>query len=296
MLLDEPFAGADADGVDGIVEALRTVQRPRSRRDPGRPQRRPGRVGSSTASCCSTEGRVRFDGDPAECLASDEMRAVYFGVEEEPRCRMSSERRRTCDVPTGGRPPCAGVVHDRAAAGSVTALVGPNGAGKSSALLGRSTARWPRAGTVVVDGDDVVRACADRAGPCRASRSCPQGRQLFAHLTVAREPPGHGRDAEAAALRGGRGARPLPDPARALAQPRRRAQRRRAADAGASPGRCMGDAAGPAARRDDDRARPDDRPAARRDVPSAVRRGCRRRARRAGDRTARPMRSTGVTC
>jgi branched-chain amino acid transport system ATP-binding protein len=83
MLLDEPFAGADADGVEGIVEALRTVQ-----------SRGHGVIlvdhnVDLVASVVDrimllAEGRVRFDGDPVECLASDDMRAVYFGVEEDP--------------------------------------------------------------------------------------------------------------------------------------------------------------------------------------------------------------------
>ena len=66
--------------------------------------------------------------------------------------------------------------------GSVTALVGPNGAGKSSALLALYGSVASR-GTVVVDDDYLsgVR-CIDRVR--RGVAIVPQGRQLFAHLTV----------------------------------------------------------------------------------------------------------------
>ncbi len=83
MLLDEPFAGSDSSGVSGIVDALRTVQ---------------GRghgvilVDHNVDLVASVvdrivlldQGRVRFDGDPEECLGSPEMQAVYFGVQEAP--------------------------------------------------------------------------------------------------------------------------------------------------------------------------------------------------------------------
>jgi branched-chain amino acid transport system ATP-binding protein len=83
MLLDEPFAGSDATGVSGIVDALRTVQ-----------ARGHGVVlvdhnVDLVASVVDRivlldQGRVRFDGDPEECLGSPEMQAVYFGVQEAP--------------------------------------------------------------------------------------------------------------------------------------------------------------------------------------------------------------------
>jgi branched-chain amino acid transport system ATP-binding protein len=78
MLLDEPFAGADHAGVTGTVEAIRTVQ-----------VRGHGVVlvdhnvdliaGLADRILLLDRGRVVFDGDPEECLASDEMKAVYFG-------------------------------------------------------------------------------------------------------------------------------------------------------------------------------------------------------------------------
>lgn len=83
MLLDEPFAGADSDGIDGIIEALRTVQR----RGHGviLVDHNVDLVASVVDRVMLlAEGRVRFDGAPAECLSSTEMQAVYFGAEEVP--------------------------------------------------------------------------------------------------------------------------------------------------------------------------------------------------------------------
>lgn len=83
MLLDEPFAGSDSSGVEGIIDALRTVQ-----------VRGHGVIlvdhnVDLVASVVDRimlldQGQVRFDGDPATCLASPEMQAVYFGVQEVP--------------------------------------------------------------------------------------------------------------------------------------------------------------------------------------------------------------------
>jgi branched-chain amino acid transport system ATP-binding protein len=81
LLLDEPFAGSDASGVAGIIDVIRTVQR-----------RGHGIIlvdhnvdlVSSLADrmMLLDRGRVVFDGDPRACVASPEMRSVYFGTEE----------------------------------------------------------------------------------------------------------------------------------------------------------------------------------------------------------------------
>ena len=79
MLLDEPFAGADSSGVAGIIEAVRIVQR----RGHG------VIVVDHNVDLISAlvhrvmllnAGAVAFDGSPSDCLASDEMKLVYFGV------------------------------------------------------------------------------------------------------------------------------------------------------------------------------------------------------------------------
>lgn len=78
LLLDEPFAGADADSVVGIIDAIRAVQ-----------ARGHGviLVDHNVDLIASLADRVMlldkgitvFDGSPQECLASPEMRLVYFG-------------------------------------------------------------------------------------------------------------------------------------------------------------------------------------------------------------------------
>jgi branched-chain amino acid transport system ATP-binding protein len=78
LLLDEPFAGADATGISGINEVIRIVQR-----------RGHGVVlvdhnvdlvaALVDRTMLLDGGQVAFDGDPRACLASPEMQQVYFG-------------------------------------------------------------------------------------------------------------------------------------------------------------------------------------------------------------------------
>lgn len=82
MLLDEPFAGADPSGIAGIIDAIRQVQ-----------QRGQGVIlvdhnvdliaDLADRVLLLSEGQVVFDGSPAECLASAEMKRVYFGGEDD---------------------------------------------------------------------------------------------------------------------------------------------------------------------------------------------------------------------
>lgn len=82
LLLDEPFAGSDGGGEAGIREAIADVRR-----------RGHGVVLVDhnidiVASLVHrivllADGAVVFDGDPAACMRSPEMRRVYFGVEDE---------------------------------------------------------------------------------------------------------------------------------------------------------------------------------------------------------------------
>jgi branched-chain amino acid transport system ATP-binding protein len=81
MLLDEPFAGADANGVAGVSEAIRTVQRR------GYAVVLVDHNVDLVASLVDRivlldAGGVAFDGDPADCLRSPQMQQVYFGTEE----------------------------------------------------------------------------------------------------------------------------------------------------------------------------------------------------------------------
>ncbi len=78
MLLDEPFAGSDPQGVAGISEVVRTV----GRRGHGviLVDHNVDLVTSLVDRVMLLDrGHVVFDGDPGECLSSAEMRRVYFG-------------------------------------------------------------------------------------------------------------------------------------------------------------------------------------------------------------------------
>jgi branched-chain amino acid transport system ATP-binding protein len=83
MLLDEPFAGSDAQGVAGIIEVIRTVQRR------GHAVILVDHNVDLVASLVDRimlldRGRAVFDGDPAQCLASPQMQEVYFGTSAQP--------------------------------------------------------------------------------------------------------------------------------------------------------------------------------------------------------------------
>jgi branched-chain amino acid transport system ATP-binding protein len=79
LLLDEPFAGSDANGVAGIIDVIRTVQR----RGHGiiLVDHNVDLVSSLVDRIMLLDrGQVVFDGDPAQCIASPEMQRVYFGA------------------------------------------------------------------------------------------------------------------------------------------------------------------------------------------------------------------------
>ena len=68
----------------------------------------------------------------------------------------------------------------RAEDGTVTGLLGPNGAGKTTTLRMLSGLMRPDAGTIMVDGADVV---ADPVGSQRAMGLLPESRGLYPRLT-----------------------------------------------------------------------------------------------------------------
>ncbi|WP_405102945.1 ABC transporter ATP-binding protein [Micromonospora sp. NBC_01412] len=78
LLLDEPFAGSDAQGVAAVAKVIRKVQRRGHAvilvdHNMDLVARLVDRV------LLLDRGRVAFDGDPQECLASPQMRQVYLG-------------------------------------------------------------------------------------------------------------------------------------------------------------------------------------------------------------------------
>jgi branched-chain amino acid transport system ATP-binding protein len=82
LLLDEPFAGSDADGLAGIADVIRSL------RDRGHGvilvDHNVDLVGSLVDRMMLLEsGHVAFVGGAKECLASADMRRVYFGVADD---------------------------------------------------------------------------------------------------------------------------------------------------------------------------------------------------------------------
>lgn len=82
LLLDEPFAGADSDGLAGIVDVVRSL------RDRGHGLILVDHNVDLVAQLADRmllleSGRVAFVGDSDACLASPEMRRVYFGATDE---------------------------------------------------------------------------------------------------------------------------------------------------------------------------------------------------------------------
>ncbi|MCU1480949.1 MAG: hypothetical protein JWQ19_1735 [Subtercola sp.] len=81
LILDEPFAGADSAGIAGIAEAIRIVK------NRGHAVILIDHNVDLVSEIVDRimlmqQGRVVFDGDPLECLASPQMRLVYFGEEQ----------------------------------------------------------------------------------------------------------------------------------------------------------------------------------------------------------------------
>ncbi|MBP5858667.1 ABC transporter ATP-binding protein [Marivibrio halodurans] len=69
-------------------------------------------------------------------------------------------------------------------AGEILCLLGRNGAGKTTAMKAIMGLLTPSAGTVEIDGVDIARLPAE-AAPRHGLGYVPQGRRLFADLTVA---------------------------------------------------------------------------------------------------------------
>lgn len=93
LLLDEPFAGSDPDGIAAVSRAIHQV------RDSGRSVVLVDHNVDLIADLSDTvvllaEGRVAFRGDPVECMRSTEMQAVYFGTSLTSDVTQSTEESR----------------------------------------------------------------------------------------------------------------------------------------------------------------------------------------------------------
>jgi branched-chain amino acid transport system ATP-binding protein len=90
LLLDEPFAGSDADSLAGIADVIRAL------RDRGHGvilvDHNVDLVASLVDRMMLLEsGQVAFVGTAEACLASDQMRRVYFGAALDPTTTLEDE-------------------------------------------------------------------------------------------------------------------------------------------------------------------------------------------------------------
>jgi branched-chain amino acid transport system ATP-binding protein len=72
----------------------------------------------------------------------------------------------------------------RVAEGTVVTLIGANGAGKTTIMRGLSGLLRPRAGQIIFDGRDIAGLPGHRVAKLGVIQS-PEGRQVFANLTIA---------------------------------------------------------------------------------------------------------------
>ena len=82
-----------------------------------------------------------------------------------------------------GRVPVLRRVSLHVAPGEVVAIVGANGAGKTTLLKAVSGLVRPTAGTIALQGEDVVRLPTEKTVAMGCSL-VPEGRQIFSHMSV----------------------------------------------------------------------------------------------------------------
>ena len=203
LLLDEPSAGLDSEETAALAGVLRGLGH-----DDGLAVLLVEHDMAMVMDLCAQvvvldAGAVIARGTPAEVRHDPAVQAAYLGTAEpqvdsaglpavpaargaagetEPQSQPVLELRA---IRAGyGRIEVVHGVDLSVRSGQVTAMLGPNGAGKSTLLMVASGQLAPAAGTVHIGGEDVT-GLAPEAFARRGVCCVPEGRGVFANLTVA---------------------------------------------------------------------------------------------------------------
>jgi ABC-type branched-subunit amino acid transport system ATPase component len=187
LLLDEPAAGLDASDTQRLGPVLRRLA------DCGLAVALVEHDMALVMGICDTlvvldTGRVIATGSPAEIRANAQVRAAYLGSGLVATARPHAKAGKTLLNVVGLGAGYGGVAVLRditltVGRGEMVALVGPNGAGKSTLMRALSGLLRPVKGSIEFAGDELAASPAHEVARARLVL-VPEGRQVFAHLTV----------------------------------------------------------------------------------------------------------------
>lgn len=194
ILLDEVAAGLNGRDLEDVIELIRTIH------GTGRSMILVEHVEGVVASLVERVlvidwGQAIAEGTPTQVAADPKVREVYLGGGASAEATSPSTDRRPSDP---GAAPLLDVrsvtaaygdivalrdVTVQAGAGEIVAVLGANGAGKSSLASIISGQLRPTGGSVWFDAADVT-ALPDFQRARRGVAHCPEGRRVFAELTI----------------------------------------------------------------------------------------------------------------
>ncbi len=132
-------------------------------------------------------GRRIFEGSPHDVRREPVVVEAYLGAETR---RTAGEQGRMSGLAIHGlrvfygRTEALKAIDLTVLPGQVVCLIGANGAGKTTTMRALSGLLRPRAGRIVLDGRDIAGWRPHRIAAA-GMRQVPEGRQVFAELTVA---------------------------------------------------------------------------------------------------------------
>ncbi|QNA76300.1 ATP-binding cassette domain-containing protein [Streptomyces sp. So13.3] len=194
ILLDEVAAGLNGRDLEDVIELIRTIH------STGRSMILVEHVEGVVASLVDRVlvidwGEAIAEGTPAQVAADPKVREVYLGGGTTSDVASSAVARRPDDARVATLLDVRSVtaaygdivalrdVTLQAGAGEIVAVLGANGAGKSSLASVISGQLRPTSGTVWFDSADIT-ALPDFRRSHRGVAHCPEGRRVFADLTI----------------------------------------------------------------------------------------------------------------